>query len=256
MKLRGSRIVWTLAGAGLLLAGCASRSQNDADHGLSAAARLRVAEASEASGDQQTAASMYLAAANDAPADTAVQLRSAEGLARNNRLDGAESILRRRLQTDPKQLDLLRTLGAVQVMAGEPSQALQTLSRVLTNQPEDIKALVNKAVALDMLHRHPEAQALYGKALAQSPGDVAASNDLALSLLLSGRPAEAQRVLAPFGPAAGLPQRIRTNLGIIDAASGRPADAQGLLGSRIDAAGLATLTQAIGRAATADRSHP
>jgi Flp pilus assembly protein TadD len=254
MKRRG--LVLTLAGTGWLLAGCASGPGTNADNGLTAAARLRVAAAAETSGDQQTAASMYLAAANEAPADGAVQLRSAEGLARNNRLDGAESVLQRRLKTNPKEHDLLRTLGAVQVLAGKPLQAVQTLSRLLTDKPDDMPALVDEAVALDILHRHAEAQALYARALAHSPEDAAISNDIAVSLLLSGRAAEAQRVLAPFAGAAGLPERIRTNLGIIDAAAARPADAQGLLGSKIDAAGLATLMQAIGRPTMAREGQP
>jgi Flp pilus assembly protein TadD len=227
-----------------LAAGCGTKPS---DHGLTAASRLHLAEAAEAGGDQQTAAGMYLAAANAPEADKAVQLRSAEGLARNNRLDDAESVLARRLRTDPRDVDALRTLGAAQVMAGKPLQAVQTLSGVLKIKPDDAKALVDEGVALDILHRHTEAQNLYRKALAQAPDDVATSNDLALSLLLSGRLAEAQRVLSAFQGVPGLPERMRTNLGIIDAATGRPTDAKALLGPKIDATDLASLTQAIGR---------
>jgi Flp pilus assembly protein TadD len=175
--------------------------------------------------------------------DARAEVRSS--LTRNDKLDDAEGVLQRRLKTTPRDVDLLRTLGAVQVMAGKPSQAVLTLSSVLIAKPDDVKAMVDKAVALDILRRHNEAQVLYRQALALSPGDAAVSNDLALSLLLSGQPAAADLVLAPFRDSAGLPERIRTNLGIMDAASGRPADAHAMLGSRIDAADLASLTQAI-----------
>jgi Flp pilus assembly protein TadD len=245
-----SKIVLTAA-ACCLLAGCSIFRGDNKEKSLTAESRLDVAAAAEESGDKQTAASMYFAAAAQAPSDSAIQLRCAEGLARNGKMDDAEVLLARRLKTAPGDGNVLRTLGAVQVMAGKPALALQTLSQVLASKPDDVKALTDKAVALDMLHRHAEAQALYRQALTLSPRDIAISNDLALSLLLSGRPDAGAEVLAPFRETAGLPERIRTNLGIMDAASGRAADAHALLGTRIDAADLASLTQAINRAAGA-----
>jgi Flp pilus assembly protein TadD len=228
-----------------LLAGCAVRNGDNAEHALTASSRLHVADAAEESGDKQTALSMYLAAANDSPNDRTVQLRSAEGMARNGKLEEAEGLLTRRLKSDPKDMEVLRTLGAVQVMAGKAALAVQSLSEVLASNPGDVKALVDKAVALDVLKRHDQAQILYRQALALAPGDAAISNDLALSLALSGQPAAGVRILAPFRETAGLPQRIQTNLGIMDAASGHPEDARAMLGTRVSAVDLAVLTQAI-----------
>jgi len=135
------------------------------------------------------------------------------------------------------------------VMTGKPQDALQTLSGVLASKPDDVSALADKAVALDILRRHDEAQALYRQALGLSPRDATISNDLALSLLLSGQAAAGAQVLAPFRESVGLPERIRTNLGIMDAASGRADDAHALLGTHIDQADLAKLTEAISRGA-------
>jgi Flp pilus assembly protein TadD len=146
-------------------------------------------------------------------------------------------------------MDLLRTLGAIQVMTGKPQDALQTLSGVLASKPDDVSALTDKAVALDILRRHDEAQALYRQALGLSPQDATISNDFALSLLLSGQAAAGAQVLAPFRERLGLPERIRTNLGIMDAASGRAEDAHALLGTHIEPADLAKLTEAINRGA-------
>jgi Flp pilus assembly protein TadD len=244
---RGLKIVLAPACACWLLAGCAAKPVDGRGAALTASSRLDVAEAAEESGDKQTAAGMYLAAANEAPKDASVQLRAAEGLARNGRLDDAQALLERRLKGGPTDLDLLRTLGAVQVMAGKPAAAVRSLSAVLVRAPDDVRAMVDKAVALDISRRHAEAQVLYRQALILAPGDAAVSNDLALSLMLSGQSAEAEGVLAPFRESSGLPERIRTNLGIVDAASGHSADAQAVLGSRIGAADLATLTAAIGR---------
>lgn len=227
-----------------LLAGCAPQG-DEPKRGLTAGSRLRVAEAAEASGDRQTALSMYAAAANDAPDDTQTQLRSAEGLARNGGVEGAAALLTHRLKATPRDADLMRTLGAIQVMAGEPARAIRTLSDVLATKPNDAQALVNKAVALDILHKHDEAQELYRKALVQLPDDLTISNDLALSLMLSGHPEEARLTMLPFRDATSLPERVRINLGILDAATGHPAEARQLLGTRIGSGDLVSLTRAI-----------
>jgi Flp pilus assembly protein TadD len=245
---RSGLTIVLMAAACWALVGCSAKT-GGSQQSLTASSRMDVALAAEESGDKQTAASMYLTAANEAQGDSAIQLRCAEGLARNGKLDEADAILARRLKAAPRDVDLLGTLGGIQVMEGKPEQAMQTLSGVLRTKPDDVKALVNKAVALDVLHRHAAAQALYRQALALAPNDAATSNDLALSLLLSGQPAAGAQILAPFRESDSLPERIRTNLGIMDAASGRADDAHTLLGSRIGPADLAALTQAIDSAA-------
>jgi Flp pilus assembly protein TadD len=236
-----------------LLAGCGAKPN---DQSLTASSRLHVAEAAEESGDKQTAGSMYLAAAEQSQGDSGLQIQCAEGLVRTGRLDDAEAVLTRRLGAAPHDTEVLRTLGAVEVMSGKQAAAMQSLSAVLMSKPDDLKAMVDKGVALDMLHRHAEAQGLYRHVLTLAPQDAAVSNDLALSLLLSGQAAAGARVLAPFRENAGLPERIRTNLGIMDAARGRGDDARMMLGSRIGASDLASLTQAIGRGAATTRGTP
>jgi Flp pilus assembly protein TadD len=223
---------------------------------MTAESRLRVADAAEEAGDRDMAASMYAAAAKDAPNDTPTLVRCAEGLARNGRLDDAAELLVHRQKAVPKDTEVLRTIGAIEVMAGQPSQAILTLSAVLAFDPTDVKAMADKAVALDVLRRHAEAQVLYRQALTQGPSDPAICNDLALSLLLSGQPEQARDVLAQFRGRQGLPERMSVNLGIMDAASGHTDEAQMLLGSRIAAADLAALTQAIGRVSGSVTGRP
>ena len=228
-----------------LVAGCGAPQADKAAGGLNAEARLRVAVAAEASGDRDMAVSMYNAAAVQSPDDARVQLLCAEGLARNGQLTRAMSLLNARLRADPQQPDLLQTLGAIQVMAGYPSQAVQTLTEVLHVHPADVRALTDKAVAFDLLHRHAEAQALYRQAMGLAPDDAAIRNDYALSLLLSGQPEQAREMLQPFRDTADIPLRIRTNLGIAAAASGHSGEADDLLQGHVDSAGIAMLTQAI-----------
>ena len=239
-----------------LLAGCGGHQSDSQQPSMNAESRLHVAAAAEESGDRDLAISMYTAAASEAPADTPTQLRCAEGLARSGKLEDAAGLLARRLKTAPHDPEVLRTMGAIQVMAGQPVQAIQTLSLVLAAKPDDPTALANKAVALDILHRHDEAQGLYRQALSALPNDPTISNDLALSLMLSGRTEEARQTLSPFRDVAGLPERMTINLGIMEAASGHAQEAEQLLGSRIAATDLASLTRAIGKftpAATGQR---
>jgi Flp pilus assembly protein TadD len=229
--------------AASLLAACASR-EGQAPSSVGPESRLRVAEAAEAAGERDMAVSMYMDAANAAPADDATVIKAAQGLARNGSPQSAIALLARRLKAEPGNTGLLRTLGGIQVLSGDPESAEQTLSAVLARDPDDDKAMVDKAIGLDLLHRHGEAQALYRQALARTPGDAVASNDLALSLLLSGRPGEARAVLGPFADETGLPSRIRINLGIMDAADGRPSEARDLIGSHIRTRDLSALTRA------------
>lgn len=247
MERRGLKAVLAAAAACWLLTGCAAVQQGDGQTSLNAESRLRVAAAAEASGDRDMAVSMYAAAAAEAPGNTPTQLLCAEGLARNGKMEDAAALLSRRLKTSPHDPDVLETLGAIQVLAGQPAQAVQTLAEVLKAKPADVKALANEAIAFDVMRRHELAQRLYRQALSLAPGDPAISNDLALSLMLSGQPEEARRVLAPFRDTEGLPERMRINLGILDAAGGHADEARELLGARIGAADLTTLTQAIGK---------
>ncbi len=245
MNSRAERTCLTISAVWcVLLAGC-SPHQDGQQHALTAESRLRVADAAEASGDRQTAISMYTAAANESPNDTQIQLRGAEGLARNGSMEDASAILARRLKATPHDADLQGTLGAIQIMSGEPARAVLTLTEVLAINPHDTKAMVNKAVAFDILHKHDQAQDLYRKALRDTPDDVTINNDLALSLLLSGHRDEARLTMLPFHDSPNLSERIKTNVGILDAASGHPVEAGQILGSRIGASDLASLTQAV-----------
>ena len=228
----------------LLMAGC-STERDKQPRELTAESRLRVAEAAEQSGDRATALAMYSAAATDPHPDGQTHLRSAEGMARNGGMAEAESLLHNELRSNPDDPELLRVLGAIQVMSGNSVAAVSTLTRALEGRPADIRIMTNKAVALDVLHRHGEAQQLYRKALSVAPGDIAISNDLALSLMLSGQREEARALLAPFRNVNDLPDRVNTNLGIIEAANGHDAEAHVLLGSRITTADLSSLTRAI-----------
>lgn len=255
MTLRTCKAALGLVITGWVLAACAVPASDSSKVNVSGSSRLHLATAAEASGDKQLALTLYAAAAAEAPSDISLQLRCAEGLSRNGSLDAAANLLTRDLKSTPRQPDMLRTLGSIQVLAGQPAQAVDTLSQALAINPDDVKAEVNKAIALDLLRRHAEAQTLYRQALLKLPNDPVISNDLALSLLLSGRVAEARQALSPIRDDPSLPERVRTNIAILEAAGGNSQEAQRLVGTQMSAADLAMLTQALG-SATAVKSSP
>lgn len=217
---------------------------------MSVPARLHLAEAAEGSGDRDTAVAMYLAAAQAAPEDSAVQVQVATALVRNDRLAPARDLLLARLKVAPNDADVLRVLASIQLMQGQSAQAMARLDAALATNPADSSALVNKAVALDMQGRHAEAQAIYHQVLARAPGDIAALNNLAISLLVQGRATEALAVLAPLGEGDDLPMRTRVNLGVIYAANGQMAQARSLLQGRISDENLQELVRAVVRMRT------
>jgi Flp pilus assembly protein TadD len=216
---------------------------------MTADSRLKVAEAAEQSGDRDTAASMYVAAADSAPDDSDVQVRAATGMARSGKWNPARDLLVARLKAHPKDPDLLRALGSIYVMVGQSGFAITRFNEVLALAPNDVNAMVGKAVALDLQSRHADAQGLYRKALGLLPGDAVISNDLAISLMMSGHLREAQSVLAPFGDAEDVPERLKTNLGIIYAANGEAERSREMLEGRIAEGDLGLLTRAIAHSA-------
>jgi Flp pilus assembly protein TadD len=230
---------------GCLLLGACTMPSAPRPSDLTADARLRVAEAADAAGDDNLAMSMYVTAAEKAPADIAVQLRAADALARSGYLGQAIELLTKRLKAQPGQPDLTRALANIYIISDEPRLGLATLDKVLAVDPSDARALTDKAVALDLEGRHSDAQVIYRQVLAASPDDSATANDLALSLMLEGRLHDARAVLAPFKNAADLPSRVRTTLGLLEAANGNTEEASALLAGQVPTNQAAELAQRI-----------
>ncbi len=187
---------------------------------LNADTRLRLAEAAEAGGDQSLAARLY-GNVHLAPGSSVdLQLKVADGLARNGRIAGAEEVLKQALQANPTQPDLLRALALVHIVSGRPELALGELDRALAARPGDQRSIVDKAVALDMLQRPAEAQALYRQALAKAPDDADIRTDLGMSLMLEGRVQEAASEVAPLRNSQPPSDRVGNNIEVISAVGG------------------------------------
>jgi Flp pilus assembly protein TadD len=226
------------------LTACASLTSPQ-QHTLTADARLQVAEAADASGDSELASSMYIQAAVSEPSNIALQMRCADALARYGKLAQARQILTERLRSNPGQPDLTRALALIDLIGGRPEQAIAGLDQVLAANPADLNALVDKAVALDLLGQHTAAQAIYTQVLATTPDDAATRNDLAMSQMLQGRTSEALQTLVPMQNADTSPQRLKVNLGILYAATGDHDRSRQLLGDRASDGDVEAIARAL-----------
>jgi Flp pilus assembly protein TadD len=223
---------------------------------LTTNARLQVAEAADASGDSALAISMYTAAAANEPSNIALQLRCADALARAGKIKEARQLLTDRLRTSRGQPDLLRALALVDLVAGQPAQAIAEFDQMLASNPGDIRVLVDKAVALDLQGQHAAAQTIYQQVLATSPNDAATRNDLAVSMMLEGRTRQALETLAPMQDVDTAPQRLKVNLGILYAATGKVERSRQLLGDRVSDGDLLALTRALASTVAEGRTGP
>jgi Flp pilus assembly protein TadD len=241
------------------LAGCGMMNL-ERDPKVTQAARINVAMAAEASGDTQTALQLYAAAVAKDPSDTNAVVHYARALVNSRRVGLARELLQRQLQVQRNQPALSRELGTIEVLQGNAAQAMPLFDVALASDPSDVRALVNKAIGLDMLGRHGEAQQLYARADQISPNDDAIRNNMAMSMMLAGRAAEAQQIMdrvAEGGPVA-VP-RIRNNMAVLAASAGDMSRARQLSNGDISETELRALAEQVRRqeaAAVAARQAP
>ncbi len=205
------------------------------------AARLNVAMAAEAAGDNQMALQIYATAMARDPNDVRAAVQYARALVNNRQVGLARELLSRQLASHPGQPDLSREFGTIEVLQGQAASALPRFDVALAANPNDVKALVNKGIALDMLGQHAEAQALYGRADVIAPDDPTVRSNLAMSLMLSGRSSEAGQVMQGVASTAADVPRIRNNMAVVAAANGDMSRARQLSAGEVSDAELQSL---------------
>ena len=245
-----------------LLAGCAAPTGSGHASGpqgqIDGPARLKMADAAADAGNSQLATTLYTRALTDPALPTEGRIRAAEMLMALGQPAAAEAALTNRLSkggslSAEDETNLRRALARLHIVAGQPARAMAECDALLARHPDDMAALVDKGVALDLLGRHAEAQAIYHRALARTPDDATVLSDLALSQALQGRIADAQATAAPLQARTDLPDRIKTDLGLLAAAGNDPAHAAPLLDGRTPGdADVVALTDAMRARSTGD----
>jgi hypothetical protein len=102
--------------------------------------------------------------------------------------------------------------GRALVMTGQYGLAIEALSRVLLDEPKNVRALNLIAESYARLHRYDLADRYHGEALAIDPNSVAALNNWAYSLLVRGDRARATDLLHQAAAVAGDQPVVTANL--------------------------------------------
>ncbi|MDP6691135.1 MAG: tetratricopeptide repeat protein [Alphaproteobacteria bacterium] len=213
----------------LLLAGCETgapvkraEKTNKLDRSL-----YQAAESFEKRRDHATAVSYYRNLYRRDPGDIDAVVGLSRGLRHLQQAREAQAIILRAMKDRPKQHDLRAELGKVQLALGEPLKAIDTLSRVDSENDGkrwDIKVAL--AIGHDRVGLYEQAERRYRQALALSPENAVIMNNFALSLAQAGRLEEALDILER---AAALPEatpRMRQNLAFLYAMKGDLASAE------------------------------
>ncbi len=201
-----------------LLAGCTVAASGEGNAPLpaaQAASILRLARAARGNNDLATAMSFYRDLAMRAQADDTVLIEYGNVLTELGAGDDALDVFSK-LRTDgPSRVPALLGQGHAYLVLGQPAKALEAMEAARAVAPGETRAIIGVAVALDMLERHREAQAIYHEVLATNPRHVAARNNLALSLALTGEFAQALEIVTPMAASPNATPRVRQNLALI-----------------------------------------
>ncbi len=192
------RPAWIAAAglAALLLLGCVGpqsrvdvaaeqRAANDP------AAMSRIADVATHAGDPQAASIFYSRAAHLDPSNVETQIRYAQALTQQGRLEDAVGVLTQANADAAGPPRVAATLGKLLLVMHRTGPAISVFRVALAQHGDDPALLVGLGVALDTSEDPQGAQVLYHRALVFDPHSVAARNDLALSLALSGHAADA-----------------------------------------------------------------
>jgi tetratricopeptide (TPR) repeat protein len=112
-------------------------------------------------------------------------LMRAEILAASDRMDEAIAHLERLVQVAPTQLQLLGQLGTFYILDSQPRKAIEVLSRVLEQEPENYRALRFRADSYLNIGQHAEAIADFERAHALNDDDESLLNNFAWVLATS-----------------------------------------------------------------------
>ncbi|NPD17284.1 hypothetical protein HOY34_19025 [Xinfangfangia sp. D13-10-4-6] len=189
----------------------------------------QVAEAAWSVSDYEESARLFeLAAARDPQSVTAlVGLgKSYTALAQYNR---AQNALFRARELNRRNPEVHNQLGNLALQEMHPKTAIEHFDEALRLDRTNLAALTGKAVSLDYLSRHAEAQDVYTRALQTWPTNFPLLSNYALSQVLGGSIGSGTRLMEELLRDPGRGDSVRANLAIAYALDGRSRDARAML---------------------------
>ncbi len=221
--------------AALALASCAAQPQTSG----TAAGKLKVADAALQGGDPDMALHVADAVLAHDPTDVEALVREGDALVALGREDEAALSYQHALALRPGSKEARIGLGRIRLKT-DPAEAERLFAEVVEAHPNDVPALVDRGIALDLQGRHQAAAASYRAALAVQPDDTAAEVNLALSLALAGHARQAVAMLQPLAESGTASRRVQDDLAVALAMSGQTEAASDVLSPELNQNQIAT----------------
>jgi alpha-1,2-mannosyltransferase len=186
---------------------------------------VRMGDSMRQSGDLNGASDFYLAAIARDPYDAAPLLRLGDTQLVLGASERAEQSFRATLALAPGNREASVGLAIALLSRGDPTAALTYIGPVARTSHSP-RVLRNYGVALDMLGRSAEAQAVYRHALKETPADPDLHGNLALSLATSGDMAGAETEIRAAVNSPNAPERESMNEVMLLAMAGKDGEAR------------------------------
>lgn len=190
---------------------------------------LAVADAAFSGGSYAEAARLYEKAAMEQPKSADAYIGLGRSYLEMGQLGRAEFALARARTLDKRNPEVLNELGALQLRRLHPAEAIEFYDEALRYKRNDLSALTGRAVALDFLSRHSEAQETYRKGLKYYPSNFVLLSNYSLSLALSGQVASGLRMMEELLRDPDNGQSVRHNMAIAYALDGKRREARAML---------------------------
>lgn len=211
----------------------------------------QVADAAFSVGDYAEAARLYERVSQTDPGSVRALIGLGQAYAAMGQTSRAESALLRARELAPRNPQVLNELGRLALGQGAAAQALIHYDAALAQDRRNLGALTGRAVTLDYLSRHNEAQDVYRQALGIYPTNFVLMSNQALSMVLSGQGAAGISLMEELRRDPNQGSEVLPNLAIAHALEGNTASARNVLKGRMSEARITQLLRRIGEARTA-----
>jgi Flp pilus assembly protein TadD len=181
---------------------------------------LDAAQEAERRGDYPSAANYYGSVYERDQENNVALVGLSRNLRRLGRATEAEAVLSRALKREKETGGVLSEMGKVQLVLGQPMEAIEPLSRasVLGEDGWDVQLAL--AVAYDRIGMYDKAEGRYRAALKDSPDNAVVLNNFALSMAQAG---QLRGAIGLLERATALPEatpKMRQNLALLYAMNG------------------------------------
>ena len=218
----------------LVLSGCNdakldSKSMNSASASGRQEIKLRVAHATEESGDLAGAEKIFTQIAAQSPPTVAGKMELADFYLRHHEEARATEALQDALKLEPGNSDIARELANTYISMGQPGQALALLNESIDANPRNALLYNSRGVALDQMGDYARAQKSYKMAYDIDPvGGTTYKINISMSYILSGAYDKAIAILRPMLDTPDSPAIVRQNLALAYGLKGDSEEAEKL----------------------------